>query len=160
MQGGGKTGSSTIDYIMIFKKTLKLKNTTYITFLDVTQAYDKAWADALISVLYKQGIQNKLKAKVRTKHEETRTIKIRDSIRQGGVLSVTLYATLMDEIAKEINNKNLGIKTGDDRNVGCLLWTDDVVLIADSQKEMQKCWISQGKLQTDTTSNSERKKAR
>ena len=47
------------------------------------------------------------KAKVRTKQGETRTIKIRDSVRQGGVLSVTLYATLMDEIPKEIN-KNLG----------------------------------------------------
>ena len=42
------------------------------------------------------------KAKIKTKDGMTREINIKDSIRQGGVLSVLKYATVMDEIAKEI----------------------------------------------------------
>jgi len=121
-QGGGKKGSSTMDYIMILKEAAKQRKPSYLTFLDVTKAYDKAWADALMYVLHKQGIKGKLwqitkrlnedlKATVKTKYGNTREITIKDSIRQGGVLSVTLYATLlMDEIAKEIAERGLGSK--------------------------------------------------
>ena len=86
----------------------------YIVFLDVTKAYDKAWLDALIYVRNKRGINRQewqvisdmnrnLTAKVKTKHGNTRDIQIRDSIRQGGVLSVLMYATVMDKIAEEID---------------------------------------------------------
>ncbi len=44
----------------------------------------------------------------------------------------------MDEIAKEISRTNMGIKIiGTDKTVGCLLWMDDVVLMANSEKELQ-----------------------
>ena len=46
-----------------------------------------------------------LKAKIKTKDGMTRKINIKDGIRQWGVLSVLQYATVMDEIAKEINKK-------------------------------------------------------
>ena len=59
-------------------------------------------------VLHKEGIKGKiwqiidilnrdLKTTIQTKYGPTRQIKIKDSIRQGGVLSVIQYATLMDE---------------------------------------------------------------
>ena len=52
-----------------------------------------------------------LTAEIKTRHGNTRKIKIKDSIRQGGVLSVTLYALLMDEINKDIlANSDLGIQ--------------------------------------------------
>ena len=146
-QGGGKKGSSTLDYIIMLKEAINSHDGKYITFLDVTKAYDKAWADALMFTLYKQGIQTKLwqitkrmnedlKATVRTKHGNTRIINIKDSIRQGGVLSVTLYATMMDEIAKEITSKNLGVTNKEGKNIGCLLWMDDVALISKTHQEM------------------------
>ena len=66
---------------------------------DVTKAYDKAWLDAIMYVMNKEGIttnlwtmirklNQNLTARIRTKDGLTRPIKIRDSIRQGGVLSV------------------------------------------------------------------------
>jgi hypothetical protein len=148
-QGGGKRGSSTADYIMILKEAIKMNKETYVTFLDVTKAYDKAWADGLLFALHKQGIKDKvwlkvkeldenLKATVRTKYGNTREVNIKDSIRQGGVLSVTLYATVMDEIAKEIAARNIGAKIGNNKRIGCLLWMDDVALIANSKKDMEK----------------------
>ena len=63
-----------------------------------------------------------LKAKIKTKDGITREINIKDSIRQGGVLSVLQYATVMDEIAKEIQKTNIGIEIpGSNTKIGCLL---------------------------------------
>ena len=80
-----------------------------------------------------------LTATIETKYGDTRTIYIKDSIRQGGVLAVVAYANLMDEIAKEITKdlKNL-IPVGDTKKPGCLLWMDDVVLLHTDKNQMQQ----------------------
>ena len=71
--------------------------------------------------------------------KKTRSIKIRDSIRQGGVLSTTMYGLLMDEISKEIKKENLGIKIEEiDERQASLLWVDDVLLITTDSQELQK----------------------
>ena len=109
---------STTDHILKIKELINHNKTdeknTYITFLDVTKAYDKAWLDAIMYVMNKQGcdgatwdltdrLNQNLTATIRIKHGTTIPININNSIRQGGVLAVTQYATLMDEINKEIN---------------------------------------------------------
>ena len=70
-------------------------------------------------------LNEEIEAKVRTKHGLTRTIKIRDSIRQGGILSVIEYGNMMDEITKEIrmdetNNIEKAKQTQRDASCG---WT-------------------------------------
>ena len=143
-QAGGIKGRATVDHILILKELVHIakceRKKTILTFLDVTKAYDKAWLDAILYVLHKQGIQNRLwkivkdlnsnlKTTIQTKYGPTRQIHIKDSIRQGGVLSVTLYALMMDEIAKDLKETVLGIKIpGSDQKIPCLLWMDDVVL--------------------------------
>ena len=47
---------------------------------------------------------------MQTKYGPTRKIKITDSIRQGGVLSVTMYALIMDETNKALVETDLGVK--------------------------------------------------
>jgi len=149
MQGGGKKGSNTVDHILTLQEMIRKGKNVYIVFLDVTKAYDKAWADGIMYVLAKQGIQGnlwkiiqelnkKLTATIETKYGNTREIQMKDNIRQGGVLSVIMYAVLMDEIAKEIKRRNLGIAGEDGTNTGCLLWMDDVALIANNPEEMQE----------------------
>ena len=51
-----------------------------------------------------------------------------------------MYATVMDEIAEEINKSELGVNTNNtpDTKLGCLMHMDDVVLISNSAQEMQK----------------------
>ena len=124
-QAGGIKGRATVDHILVLKELVEICKKEYkeaiLVYLDVTKAYDKAWLDAIMYVLHKQGVKNKmwtiikrlnsnLKTTVMTKHGPTRKITIKDSIRQGGVLSVILYALLMDEINKDIQNTELGIK--------------------------------------------------
>ena len=84
-----------------------------MAFLDVTKAYDKVWLDAVMYVMHKEwGVIRKMNegitATIMTKYGMTREIKIKDSIHQGGVLSVAPYALLMDQINKEITENKLG----------------------------------------------------
>ena len=69
-----------------------------------------------MQVLYKEGLTDNhwtivkrlnenLTGRIQTKYGLTRMIKIKDSIRQGGVLSTTLSGTLMDQINKELKTK-------------------------------------------------------
>jgi hypothetical protein len=116
----------------------------------VTKAYDKAWLNAILYVTHKNGLKGKnwrivkalnsnLTAKIRTKNGSTRTINIKDSIRQGGVLSVIEYANLMDEIAKELENEKNGLQKIWNNDIpGCLLWMDDVALIHHDREILQK----------------------
>ena len=152
-QAGGKKGRATTDHLLVVKELIniakKKRKPLYIVFLDVTKAYDKAWLDAIMYVMHKEGLQSKhwslvrklnqnLSAKIKTKYGLTREIRIKDSIRQGGVLSVAQYAILMDEIHKELNAKGMGIKlTKSDTKVGDLLWVDDVALMSFDENELQ-----------------------
>ncbi len=152
-QAGGKKGRATTDHLLIIKDIIQMaknkRKPLYIVFLDVTKACDKAWLDAIMYVMEKEGLKSKhwsivrklnqnLTARIRTKHGLTRKIQIKDSIRQGGVLSVAQYAVLMDEIAKDIRNEHRGIKLpNSDVPVGSLLWVDDVALISLDAKELQ-----------------------
>ena len=129
------------------------RKTACIIFLDVQKAYDKAWLDAILYMLSKNGLKGKnlqlvkkmnsgLRAQIQTKYGLTREIKIKDSIRQGGVLSVKEYAALIDEISKELRLKNLGIKIDEENKMGCLLWMDDVALIhydTETLQQMMEC---------------------
>ena len=103
-------------------------------------------------VLHKRGINTKLwklvkelnsnlLTTIQTKYGPTKKIQITDSIRQGGVLSVTMYALMMDETNKALKETDLGVEIpNSDVKIPCLLWMDDVVLAdttpANSQKQL------------------------
>ena len=156
-QAGGRKKESTADHIMRLQDTINhvriRHKKAYVAFLDVTKAYDKAWLDAILYVLNKEGLDNKtwklvkeinsnLKATIETEYGFTREISITDSIRQGGVISVIEYALLMDEINKEIEAKEIGPKIDNiSKPIGCLLWVDDVALIAGTEQELQKMLV-------------------
>ena len=151
-QLGGKKNASTVDHIYTIKEIAKISKNgeqpLYVTFIDIKKAYDKAWLDGIMYILYKNGLKSRiwrtvrrlnsnLKAVVRTKFGKTEEFAINNSIRQGGVLAVTLFAVLMDEIAKEIEKARLGVQVGG-KKIGCLLWVDDAVLMSNTKEEHQK----------------------
>ena len=149
-QAGGKKGSATVDHILLLKEIFKAAKRAGlnidITLLDVTKAYDKAWLTGILHVLYNQGLSDNhwtivkklnenLTAKIMTKFGPTRMIKIKDSIRQGGVLSTTLYGILMDEISKALSKEKHGIELIKNQlRIGSLLWVDDVAVVEEEGK--------------------------
>ena len=62
-QVGGKEGSATTDHLIALKQIIQeIRNdgkTAYVIFLDVQKAYDKAWLDAILYVLNKNGVDGK-----------------------------------------------------------------------------------------------------
>ena len=153
-QAGGRAGSSTTDHLLILSQTIKSalngKKNMYVGFLDVTKAYDKAWITGIMHILHENGLNDShwetvlklnenLTAELRTKHGNTRKIKIKDSLRQGGVLAVLQYGIMMDQISKAIQEKNLGIKIeGTNTKIPSLLWVDDVLIMAETKEELQQ----------------------
>ena len=153
-QAGGKEKRATTDHLFILKDVINAqkqkKKPIYMAFLDVTKAYDKAWLTGIMYALHKNGLtgplwnivrklNTNLKANIKTKDGMTDPITIKDSIRQGGVLSVMMYALVMDEIAKKLNEEEQGCKIpGSDKKVGCLLWMDDVVLMNETPQGLQE----------------------
>ena len=59
-QAGGQKNRSTSEHIILTKELIRnirrKKKAAYVVFLDVTKAYDKAWLDAIMYVLNKEGI--------------------------------------------------------------------------------------------------------
>ena len=153
-QAGGRKKRATTDHLLILKDIIRQhkrrRKPLYLTFLDVTKAYDKAWLDGLLHNIYNRGVQGptwnmirkfnqNLRAVIKTRYGMTRPITIKDSIRQGGVLSVMMYSAMMDEIATRIERENKGVlNEKHDKRIGCLLWMDDAVLLSDNPGEAQE----------------------
>ena len=58
-------------------------------------------------------------------------------VKQGDVLSPTLFAIFVNDLVQEIKNSGLGVML-DDVVVSCLLYADDIVLLAESGDALQK----------------------
>ena len=65
--------------------TLKQKRTTFLTFYDVSKAYDNVYNKDMLNIMWEKGLRGKawrilrnlnsnLKATIKTKHGPTRTI--------------------------------------------------------------------------------------
>ena len=106
----------------------------------------KAWLDAILYALHKNGVKGKtqrilnsnLTVNIHSRHGLTREIRIRDSIRQGKVLSVIEYATPIGEISEELKEHNSGTETESGEKINYLLWIDDLCLIHHDLKTLQK----------------------
>ena len=62
-KAGGIPGSATVDHLIVLKQIINeirnKGNTAYLVFLDVKKAYDKAWLDAILYALHKNGVTGK-----------------------------------------------------------------------------------------------------
>ncbi len=70
---------------------------------------------------------------------ETDLLSCTSGVRQGDVLSTTLFSIYINDLAKEIKCMNLGIPV-DDVLVSILLYADDIVLLAENEADLQ-CMI-------------------
>ena len=88
-QGGGKKGASTFDHLFILRSIISIslhkKRPTFLTFYDVSKAYDNVDNEDLLVTMWDKGIRDKiwrilqnlssnLTATIRTRFSETREI--------------------------------------------------------------------------------------
>src|SRR4051812_42924046 len=118
-----------------------------MAFLDVRRAYDRVWRDGLLYQLLKAGLSGNMVTMLRSMLQTTKRrvvvqgqhsddVDVTVGLPQGAVLSPLLYALFINGLATELKKRHLG-STPFGRWAGILLYADDIVLIADSAKELQ-----------------------
>ena len=58
-------------------------------------------------------------------------------VKQGDTISPTLFAIYINDLAGELDQSGLGVKVGADLQLSCLLYADDIVLLADNEDDLQ-----------------------
>ena len=152
-QGGGKRGASTCDHTFLIRAiidiAIKRKSATYITFYDVSKAYDNVNNDDLLTIMWEKGLRGKswrilnnlnknLRAMMKTRFGTTREIDMEIGGKQGSRLTGRMFAKLMDMLAEELSTTGEGFIVNEMLIIAVLLWVDDVVSCVEGEENQLK----------------------
>ncbi|MFN9380495.1 MAG: RNA-directed DNA polymerase [Bacteroidota bacterium] len=148
-QGGFRPGRGTIDQLFVLTEILKSRvgMSTYAAFIDVKKAYDTVWRQGLWKRLWDEGVRGKMWRVVKSMYstvqsavligdEKTEWFELYTGVRQGCVMSPILFSLFVNGLAREIKAVGKGVQVGRQK-VQLLLYADDIVLISDTQKDLQ-----------------------
>ena len=153
-QAGFRNGFSTVDHIfslyaMVMKQFHK-KRKLYVAFIDYKKCFDSIDRNALLLVLERNGIKGPflhaiksmydvVTASVRNNNEYSETFMCTMGVKQGCILSTSLFNIFMTELSKSINSESThGIQfSPGDPVLHHLLYADDNVLFSDTPIGLQ-----------------------
>ena len=122
LQGAGKKKQSCVHTAMMLQESiasaLETNNKVFVTFLDVSKAYDTVWTDGLFFQLNQMGITGKLwrlmyrayidfKSRVRIEDKTSDWFPMRCGIHHGGFLSLTKYVAFINELLVNLEKSKL-----------------------------------------------------
>jgi hypothetical protein len=128
---------------------------TFACFIDISKAYDKVFRDGLWKQLWDFGIRGKMWRVVKALYKNTQSsmlidgkkldeFKVDVGVRQGCVLSPTLFSIFFDGLVKYLKSAGKGVPyygldsdAVDRDEVCCLFYADDIVLLAESDADLQ-----------------------
>ena len=150
-QNGFRKKRSTTDHILslcnIIETRKKMKKSTFCAFIDFKKAYDSINRNILWQRLRDSGIggrmliaikalYNSVSSCVRVNYFTTDWFDVKVGLRQGCILSPILFNLYINDLALYLKSLNTGINVGQEK-VCILLYADDIVLLADSAKDLQ-----------------------
>ena len=150
-QSGFKTGMGTREGIFnlrnILEKMLEKHIKAYICFIDYEKAFDRVYHEKLVKILQQYEIDGKdirliknlywqQTASIKTEDGPTGNFQIKRGVRQGCVLSPSLFNLYTENIFREVDDLP-GIRICGEI-INNLRYADDTVLIAESEEELQK----------------------
>ena len=131
------------------KKTREFQKNIYFCFIDYAKAFDCVDHQKLWKTLKKNGIPDHLtcllrnlyagqEVTVRTVHGTTDWFQIRKGVRQGCILSPSLFNLYAEYIKRNtgLDEAQAGIKIAG-RNINNLRYADDTTLMAESKEELK-----------------------
>ena len=151
-QGGGKKKVSTFDHLFLTRGiidiAIKQKRPVFLTFYDVSKAYDNANNEDMLTVLWERGLQGKswrilhnlskdLSAQVKTRFGPTQEFQMEIGGRQGSRLTGRMFSKMMDVLAEECQTDGVGINLSDNLTIASLLWVDDVLSLAEGVNDQK-----------------------
>ncbi|MES9883775.1 MAG: reverse transcriptase family protein [Sedimenticola sp.] len=152
-QNGFRKLRSCIDNIYSLTTVIRnrrLKNLpTFLCFVDFAKAFDSVNRDCLWFKLLNVGIRGKMINIIQTLYKQVEaTVKINgrltdwftvnSGVVQGNNLAPTLFSVYVNDVAKEINELNIGVQLSNGECISLLMYADDFVLIAASEIELQR----------------------
>ena len=153
-QAAFRKNSRTTDQIFLLKHIVRIyiSNNKYLytCFVDFSKAFDSIWRKALVGKLSKIGLHGNFLEIIKSIYESTtnsiiygdkltKTFKSNIGVKQGDTLSTTLFNLYLNDLPNEfIFDGNDSVKIGQS-DISCLLYADDLIIMATSPEALQKC---------------------
>ena len=150
-QNGFRKNRACIDHIFVISSIVRARleegKSTFVCFIDFKKAFDwinrelleyKLLCSGILGTFYK-AIKALYKAPVaclELNNFRTGWFPTPFGVKQGDVLSPTLFALYVNDLAKEIKQANLGVSIGN-INLSILLYADDIALMAENESNLQ-----------------------
>ena len=151
-QFGFRAGRACRDPLMILTEVMERRGEgerVFLGFLDVAKAYPSVWRKGLWYKLWDVGVRGRMWRVLRTLYSKCEvSVRVGGQtndwyeefvgVREGCVLSPLLYAIYINELPAELDREGCGGVRFGTKLVRCLMFADDVVLMATSASELQR----------------------
>uniref|UniRef100_A0A3B3H959 ribonuclease H n=1 Tax=Oryzias latipes TaxID=8090 RepID=A0A3B3H959_ORYLA len=150
-QNGFRRNRACIDNIYVLSSVVRARlqesKSTFVCFVDFKKAFDSIDRDLLQYKLLTYGINGQFYKAIKALYKAPLAcVQVNDlktgwfstpfGVKQGDVLSPTLFSIYVNDLAQEIKKTNLGIDINN-WNLSILLYADDIILIADEEIKLQ-----------------------
>jgi len=151
-QAGFRKNYRTSDNIFVLKtlisKYTQSRNQLFACFVDLSKAFDSIWHEGLLFKLISKGISGRFfdmlkslysqsAASVKTNIGLSENFPVKIGVRQGCVLSPSLFNLYISDLADELNTGDFDAPLLNTSEVSSLFYADDLVLLSTSQNGLQ-----------------------
>ena len=133
----------------VIRNRKKNRLPTYVAFVDYEKAFDRIDHRLLFFQLMKMGFGGKIlqaiksiysdgKAQINLNGHLTEPFEVSCGVRQGDILSPTLFNFFINGLSQTLNDSGFGVKLNEDITIAALLYADDLAIIAETEHDLQQ----------------------
>ncbi len=153
VQNGFRHDRNCIDHIFVLYTIIRNRKNqsldTFVAYIDFYKCFDIIDRNLLFLKLTQYGVDGKMYDALKSMYSNTYSrVNINDKFtdwfqtnngcRQGDVISPTAFSIMINDLLKELNGSGIGVRIDMNLLVTVLAFADDIVLLAESEKDLQR----------------------